>query len=752
MRGCPSTHDAGRRSVAGSVAGRQRSSASQWSPAVAGLADRCRIVRDRVGVARPSARAVATNRQTAGDRGCAADAVTYRPPVDAPVIDPFRPPVTPTDRATGASTTRPCPGRGAGGGRRRGRVRRARSPGAARHGAARRRHPHDATRSWRSSGCGEGQIGPGRRRRSASPLAMLHVGARRATPTSIRRRCGAGRSGRLRPPRPARRLRARTGPSRRTRTSDSPSRPVQRTLAERSAPAAGDLGATGGRSARRRAARRGSSAPGATSMARRERPRPRCPWWSRRGPRYTRSLARHPPNRPLTPRTHPRSSTADHRSRRTGRRIFETVGEGDDHAHARRDHEATARGRRALRPPDPPLEPEDEALHLRRPRRHLHHRPAADAEADRDGLHLRPRHRRRRRHDHVRRHQEAGPGPDPVLRREVRHALRQRALARRHAHQLRDDLQAGRQDAGVPAHARLRRVRGDAEEGSPADRPRAREARAQPRRHRQDGEAAERDLRARHEEGAHRGHRGQQARPADRRGGRHQLRPRRHPVRHPRQRRRHPLGHPAVPGHRRRRRRGPAHGLQARRARRGSGADAQRRRGGRGRRPAGRSPPPGRPGGSRARGPHRRRPRRQRAQHPADQRADPLQRAAHPTRRSRPRHRPAEAASDAACAGSRSLAEADAALAEADAALAEAEAALDAPKPIRRRKLATSTRADVAEALADADAALAEADAALAAVDGSTERRARPTQRPAPGASDPNPLPPRRARSRSTDG
>ena len=44
-------------------------------------------------------------------------------------------------------------------------------------------------------------------------------------------------------------------------------------------------------------------------------------------------------------------------------------------------HEAAAGGRRALRPPDEPLEPEDEAVHLRRPQRHLHHRPAADREA-----------------------------------------------------------------------------------------------------------------------------------------------------------------------------------------------------------------------------------------------------------------------------------------------------------------------------------------------------------------------------------
>ena len=48
-------------------------------------------------------------------------------------------------------------------------------------------------------------------------------------------------------------------------------------------------------------------------------------------------------------------------------------------SHARRLHERPAGGRSPLRPPDPALEPEDEALHLHRARRHLHHRPAAVA-------------------------------------------------------------------------------------------------------------------------------------------------------------------------------------------------------------------------------------------------------------------------------------------------------------------------------------------------------------------------------------
>ena len=65
-------------------------------------------------------------------------------------------------------------------------------------------------------------------------------------------------------------------------------------------------------------------------------------------------------------------------------------------------------------------------------------------------------------------------------------------------------------------------------------------------------QAARRRLRDRHQEGAHRGHRGQPPRhPGDRRR-RHQLRSRRHRLRDPRQRRRHPLREPDVP-HRRRR-------------------------------------------------------------------------------------------------------------------------------------------------------------------------------------------------------
>ena len=66
--------------------------------------------------------------------------------------------------------------------------------------------------------------------------------------------------------------------------------------------------------------------------------------------------------------------------------------------HGRRHHEAAARERRALRAPDPALEPEDEALHLHRAQRHLHHRPAADAVLHRPRLRVRQGDRRARRH------------------------------------------------------------------------------------------------------------------------------------------------------------------------------------------------------------------------------------------------------------------------------------------------------------------------------------------------------------------
>ena len=97
-----------------------------------------------------------------------------------------------------------------------------------------------------------------------------------------------------------------------------------------------------------------------------------------------------------------------------------------------------------------------------------------------------------------------------------------------------------------------RRDRADDQEGRPEGQARGREAAAQPRRHPEPRAAPERALRDRHQEGAHRGHRGEPPRHPGRRRRRHELQPRRDRLRDPGQRRRDPLREPHVPRARRR--------------------------------------------------------------------------------------------------------------------------------------------------------------------------------------------------------
>ena len=90
----------------------------------------------------------------------------------------------------------------------------------------------------------------------------------------------------------------------------------------------------------------------------------------------------------------------------------------------------------------------------------------------------RPRPGRRRRDHPLRRDQEADPGPGGRVRRGLRHALRQPALAGRHADQLRHRVGPGQAHAGAADHAGGRRLRGHAQARGAAAHPRAREARA----------------------------------------------------------------------------------------------------------------------------------------------------------------------------------------------------------------------------------------------------------------------------------
>ena len=227
--------------------------------------------------------------------------------------------------------------------------------------------------------------------------------------------------------------------------------------------------------------------------------------------------------------------------------------------HGRRHHEAAARERRALRAPDPSLEPQDEALHLHRAQRHLHHRPAAVADLHRPRLRVRQGDRRPRRH------RSCSSAP--------RSRRRKRSPSRRRASACPTSTSAGSAacsptsrpcTSGCSASRSSSSIDfddvagiGHDEEGAARPQPREGQARAHPRRHPRHGPGAQRGVDRRHQEGAHRGRRGPQARHPGRRDPRHQLRPRRGRLQDPRQRRRDPLRRPAHPGRRRRCCRGP---------------------------------------------------------------------------------------------------------------------------------------------------------------------------------------------------
>ena len=91
---------------------------------------------------------------------------------------------------------------------------------------------------------------------------------------------------------------------------------------------------------------------------------------------------------------------------RSGRRKKPTPGG----LRACRHQAGASRGRRALRPPDQTVEPEDAALPVRGAFRHLHHRPREVPRGHRGDARVRPRSRPTPRNGPVHRHQEAGAG------------------------------------------------------------------------------------------------------------------------------------------------------------------------------------------------------------------------------------------------------------------------------------------------------------------------------------------------------
>ena len=211
-------------------------------------------------------------------------------------------------------------------------------------------------------------------------------------------------------------------------------------------------------------------------------------------------------------------------------------GRGKGHHHGSRHHAPAPGERRPLRAPDPSLEPQDAPSHLHRAQRHLHRRPDADADLHRQGLRVRQADRRPRRHRAVRRHQEAGPGVDPGAGHPRGHALREPALAGRHAHQPADGLRAREPPQGARAD-RLRRcgLLRPHQEGAADDAPREGEARAHPRRHPRHVPRPQRGVGRGHQQGAPRRRRGAEAEHPRRRDPGHQLRSRRGHLPDPRQ-------------------------------------------------------------------------------------------------------------------------------------------------------------------------------------------------------------------------
>src|SRR5579863_1610857 len=187
-----------------------------------------------------------------------------------------------------------------------------------------------------------------------------------------------------------------------------------------------------------------------------------------------------------------RRRTGSHAPRRPNRR--KDAVDGDS-----RFHHAPAFGsRRAFRPPHPPLEPEDGAVHLRRAQRRAHHQSRRDRADARPCAPDVARRRRRRRPRALRRHQAPGAGTDCRRRQALRPVFRQPSLARRHVDELQDHLGVDQAAQGsrredFPARSRHHQARAARTVARP------RQARTRPRRHQGNGRPARHPVRDRHQ-------------------------------------------------------------------------------------------------------------------------------------------------------------------------------------------------------------------------------------------------------------
>ena len=240
--------------------------------------------------------------------------------------------------------------------------------------------------------------------------------------------------------------------------------------------------------------------------------------------------------------------------------------------------EGSAGGRRALRPPDEALEPEDEGVHLRRTQRHLHPRPRQDGQAVPRGRRVRqpaspPKAGRscssapsgRRRTSIAEEAQRCGMFY--VNERWLGGLLTNFATIQRSLGRLRD-LEAMATDGRYDTLRRRKSRRHEKEKRKLLKNLEGIRGMAR---------LPDARLRRRHAQGKDRGRRGAQAEDSGHRHRRHQLRSRRSRLRHPRQRRR-AARDPAVRlAHRRRGHRRPRR-ARVGDGRAGGGARPKRRR------------------------------------------------------------------------------------------------------------------------------------------------------------------------------
>ena len=197
-----------------------------------------------------------------------------------------------------------------------------------------------------------------------------------------------------------------------------------------------------------------------------------------------------------------------------------------------------AGGRCSFRSSDAILEPEDASLHLRRAQQDSHHRSREVASPVQRCIELSRPHGGQRRNHSVRRHQAGGSGVHRGRSATLRHALRQPALAWRHADQLPYRQAVDQAAEGARGADRGRRSRSGEQEGRALAPARAGEARARSGRNQEHGRHPGRAVHHRRGLREDCGGRGGDAGHSGRRGRRHEQRPRRRRLHHSRERRR----------------------------------------------------------------------------------------------------------------------------------------------------------------------------------------------------------------------